>query len=92
MVPGPARCRREILSRKFRLDRHVPFVTRSQTIKVVAKVVPNIRAKTLQGFVEGRTKEAAHIYTDEGGGYVGKRLCYRDLIADNGLPSGARTT
>lgn len=140
------------------------------TNKVVAKVVPDIKASTLQDFVEGHTEETARVYTDEGRGYigmdrahesvchsageyvremahtngmeafwsmlerahkgtfhkfskkhldkyvtefagrhnirnadtiqqmrslvtgmVGKRLRYRDLIADNGLPSGARS-
>ena len=141
-----------------------------ETNKVVAKVVPDTKAVTLQGFVEGHTEPTAQVYTDEGGGYVGidrahesvkhsvgeyvremahtngmesfwatierahkgvfhkfskkhldryvtefsgkhnsrnadtedqmegivagmvgKRLRYRDLIADNGLPSGARS-
>ena len=140
-----------------------------ETNKVVAKVVPDTKAVTLQGFVEGHTEPTAQVYTDDGGGYegidrahesvkhsvgeyvremahtngmesfwatierahkgvfhkfskkhldryvtelpgkhnsrnadtedqveglvagmVGKRLSYRDLIADNGLPSGAR--
>ena len=42
-----------------------------KTNKVTAKVIPNIQAKTLQGFVEERTLPDAQVYTDEGGGYVG---------------------
>ena len=42
-----------------------------ETNKVVAKVVPDTKAVTLQGFVEGHTEPTAQVYTDEGGGYVG---------------------
>ncbi len=41
------------------------------TKQVVAKVIPDTTAKTLQGFVEGHTEETAQVYTDTGGGYVG---------------------
>ena len=41
------------------------------TNKVVAKVVPDIKASTLQGFVESHTEESAQVYTDEGRGYIG---------------------
>jgi hypothetical protein len=33
--------------------------------------VPDTKAVTLQGFVEGHTEPTAQVYTDEGGGYVG---------------------
>ncbi len=42
-----------------------------ETNKVVATVVPDTKAVTLQGFVEGHTEPLAQVYTDEGGGYVG---------------------
>ena len=68
------------------------------TNKVVAKVVPDIRARTLQGFVEGHTEEAAQVYTDEGGGYVGMHRMHesvnhsareyvRDMAHTNGIES-----
>ena len=41
-----------------------------ETNKVVAKVVPDTKAVTLQGFVEGHTESTAQVYTDEGG-YLG---------------------
>ena len=34
-------------------------------------MVPDTKAVTLQGFVEGHTEPTAQVYTDEGGGYVG---------------------
>ncbi len=42
-----------------------------ETGKVAAKVVPDTRAKTLQGFAEGRTEPEARVCTDDGGGCVG---------------------
>lgn len=42
-----------------------------ETNQVVAKVIPDTTAKTLQGFVEGHTEAAAQVYTDDGRGYVG---------------------
>ena len=42
-----------------------------KTEQVIAKVIPNIKAKTLQGFVEEATEPDAQGCTDEGGGYVG---------------------
>ena len=38
-----------------------------ETNKVVAKVVPDTKAPTLQGFVEGHTEPSAQVYSDEGG-------------------------
>jgi len=41
------------------------------TGQVAAKVVPDVTAKTLQGFVEGHTEPPAQVYTDDGRGYIG---------------------
>ena len=43
------------------------------TNKVAAKVVPDTKAKTLQGFVEERTDPKAQVYTDDNASYVGIR-------------------
>ena len=42
-----------------------------ETNQVAAKEIPDTTAKTLQGFVEGHTEATAHVYTDDGRGYVG---------------------
>ena len=44
-----------------------------ETSQVAAKVVPDTKAKTLQGFVEERTEPTAQVYTDDAKGYVGIR-------------------
>ncbi len=44
-----------------------------ETNQVAAKVVPDTKAKTLQGFVEERTDPTAQVYTDDAKGYVGIR-------------------
>ncbi len=41
------------------------------TGQVAATVVPDVLAKTLQGFVEGHTEPIAQAYTDDGRGYTG---------------------
>ncbi len=41
------------------------------TNRVAAKVMPDTRAVTLQGFVEGHSEPQAQVYTDEGSAYVG---------------------
>ncbi len=43
------------------------------TNRVAAKVVPDTRAKTLQGFVEERTDPTAQVYTDDNASYVGMK-------------------
>ncbi len=42
-----------------------------ETNEVSAKVVPDTKAKTLQGFVEERTKPETQVYTDDARAYVG---------------------
>ena len=42
-----------------------------ETNQVVAKVVPDTRSKTLQGFVTDHTEETAQVYTDDGSAYIG---------------------
>ena len=42
-----------------------------ETNKVVANVVDDTTAKTLQGFVEEHTQEGAQVYTDDAPAYVG---------------------
>ena len=41
------------------------------TNQIAAKVAADAEAKTLQGFVEGKTIPKAQVYTDTGGGYAG---------------------
>ncbi|MYA89551.1 MAG: IS1595 family transposase [Boseongicola sp. SB0662_bin_57] len=41
------------------------------TKQVVAKVIPDTTARTLQGFVEGHTEPTAQVYTDTGGSCMG---------------------
>ena len=61
-------------------------------------VYHKLSAKHLQRYVQefaGRHNVRESDTIDQMGavvaGMIGKRLCYRDLIADNGLPSGARS-
>ncbi len=42
-----------------------------ETNRVAAKVIPDTKAGTLQGFVEGHSEPQAQIYTDDGAAYVG---------------------
>ena len=42
-----------------------------ETRQIAAEVIPNIKASTLQGFVEEHTEADAQVYTDDGSGYVG---------------------
>lgn len=69
-----------------------------ETGRIVASVVPDTKAKTLQGFVEGNTDPDATVYTDEGGGYVGmdrehETVCHsageyvREMAHTNGVES-----
>ncbi len=44
-----------------------------ETNQVAAKVVPDTKAKTLQGFVESHTEPTAQVYTDDAKAYVGIR-------------------
>ena len=49
----------------------VAGVKNRETNQVVAKVVPDTRSKTLQGFVTDHTEETAQVYTDDGSAYIG---------------------
>ena len=67
-----------------------------ETNNVVAKVVPDIKTSTLQGFMEGHTEESAQVHTDEGRGCIGidrshESVCHsagehlRDMAHTNGM-------
>ena len=77
---------------------NVAGVKDMETNQVVAKVIPDTTAKTLQGFVEGHTEAAAQVYTDDGRGYVGIDRAHesvnhsagehvRDMAHTNGIES-----
>ena len=120
----------------------VAGVKERRSRRIVARVVPNTKKQTLQGFVHANADPSANVYTDElesyagvsdrhetvvhsageyvrgqghtngiesfwsrhnmrdmstedqmthlAAGMIGRRLMHRDLIADNGLSSGAR--
>ncbi len=50
-----------------------------ETNKVVAKVIPNTTAKTLQGFIEGHSQPHAQVYTDDSTSYVGIRRAHESV-------------
>lgn len=55
-----------------------------ETNKVTATVVPDTKASTLQGFVEGHTEPTAQVYTDEGSGYVGMDRAHESVRHSTG--------
>lgn len=50
-----------------------------ETSKIAARVVPNAKASTLQGFVKAHTLPTAQVYTDDHGAYIGMPRAHQSV-------------